>query len=86
LDEATSHLDVVNENLVRDALARLMVGRTTLIIAHRLSTIKDATKILVMDRGRVIEEGTHDQLLAQGGLYRHLVFAQITAGNLDTLG
>lgn len=85
LDEATSHLDVVNENLVRDALDRLMIGRTTLIIAHRLSTIKDATKILVMDRGRVIEEGTHNQLLAQGGLYRHLVSAQITAGNLDRL-
>ena len=83
LDEATSHLDVVNENLVRDALNRLMVGRTTLIIAHRLSTVKDATKILVMDRGMVIEEGTHDELLAHGGLYRHLVSSQVSAGNLD---
>ena len=78
LDEATSHLDAVNEGLVRQALSRLMEGRTTLVIAHRLSTVRDADKILVMDEGRLVEEGTHEELLSRGGLYAHLISAQVT--------
>ena len=77
LDEATSHLDAISEATVRDALTRLMVGRTTVVIAHRLSTIRDADNILVLDQGRVIEQGTHRQLLDRGGLYAQLVSAQM---------
>ena len=72
LDEATSALDAENERLVQTALNNLMVGRTTLVIAHRLSTIEHADQVLVMDHGRIVERGTHAQLLAQGGLYAHL--------------
>jgi ATP-binding cassette, subfamily B, bacterial MsbA len=72
LDEATSALDAQSEALVADALARLSAGRTTLVIAHRLSTVREADKIVVMDRGRVAEEGRHDDLLAKGGLYAQL--------------
>jgi ATP-binding cassette subfamily C protein CydCD len=79
LDEATSHLDAVNERLVRDALANLMKGRTTLVIAHRLSTVRNADKILVFDQGRVVEEGSHDELLSRGGLYARLVSSQVAA-------
>ena len=68
LDEATSHLDAVNEQQVRQALRRLMEGRTTLVIAHRLSTVRDADHIVVLDSGHVAEQGTHEQLLAGGGL------------------
>ena len=78
LDEATSHLDAISEATVRDALNRLMVGRTTVVIAHRLSTIRDADAILVLDQGEVVEQGTHDQLLSRGGLYAQLVSAQMT--------
>ena len=77
LDEATSHLDAISEATVRDALNRLMEGRTTVVIAHRLSTIRDADNILVLDQGRVIEQGTHQQLLDRGGLYAQLVSAQM---------
>ena len=77
LDEATSHLDAISEATVRDALNRLMEGRTTVVIAHRLSTIRDADNILVLDQGRVIEQGTHRQLLDRGGLYAQLVSAQM---------
>ena len=77
LDEATSHLDAISEATVRDALNRLMVGRTTVVIAHRLSTVRDADAILVLDQGEVVEQGTHDQLLSRGGLYAQLISAQL---------
>jgi ABC-type multidrug transport system fused ATPase/permease subunit len=72
LDEATSSLDSESEALIRDGLARLRQGRTTFVIAHRLSTIRSADQILVMDRGSIVERGTHTQLLRNGGLYRSL--------------
>jgi ATP-binding cassette subfamily C protein CydCD len=77
LDEATSHLDAVNEQQVREALRRLMKGRTTLVIAHRLSTVRDADRIVVLDAGLRVEEGTHRELLESGGLYARLVSAQL---------
>ncbi|MES2292247.1 MAG: ABC transporter ATP-binding protein [Pseudomonadota bacterium] len=72
LDEATSALDAESERQVQDALARLTMGRTTIVIAHRLSTVRDADQIFVLDKGRVVESGGHDALLAQGGLYAQL--------------
>ncbi|MDJ0626875.1 MAG: ABC transporter ATP-binding protein [Rhodobacter sp.] len=72
LDEATSALDAQSEAVVQDALDRLAKGRTTLVIAHRLATIRQADKIVVMDQGRVVDEGTHDALIARGGLYADL--------------
>jgi subfamily B ATP-binding cassette protein MsbA len=72
LDEATAALDTESERLVQDALARLMPDRTTLVIAHRLSTIEHADQVLVLDHGRLVEQGTHLELLAMGGLYSHL--------------
>ena len=81
LDEATSHLDAINERAVRDALDRLKADRTTIVIAHRLSTIRDADLIIVLDAGRVVETGTHDQLLAEDGLYAQLVQHQISAAH-----
>ena len=76
LDEATSHLDSESESLIQDALKRVMAGRTSIVIAHRLSTILAADLILVMDRGRIVERGTHEQLLARGGLYSQLYETQ----------
>jgi ATP-binding cassette subfamily C protein CydCD len=80
LDEATSHLDALSEQLVHKALAALMHDRTTLVIAHRLSTVRDADLIVVLDGGRLIEQGTHASLLARRGLYGRLVGRQLTAG------
>ncbi len=76
LDEATSSLDAVNERAIQSAIRRLMAGRTTLIIAHRLSTVVYADKILVIDRGRIVEQGRHADLLALGGVYAHLFALQ----------
>lgn len=76
LDEATSALDTASEHLVQEALDNLMKGRTTLVIAHRLSTIKNADLIVVLKDGKIIEQGTHDQLLAQNGAYKTLVDMQ----------
>jgi ATP-binding cassette subfamily B protein len=78
LDEATSHLDSESEALIQDALKRVMAGRTSIVIAHRLSTILAADQILVFDRGRIVEQGTHPELLAQGGLYAHLYQTQFS--------
>ena len=72
LDEATSALDTESERLVQDALTRLMGGRTSLVIAHRLSTIRHADLIVVLQDGRIVERGTHEDLVANHGLYSHL--------------
>jgi ATP-binding cassette subfamily C protein CydCD len=79
LDEATSHLDAVNEQAVRRALDLLQADRTTIVIAHRLSTVRDADLIVVLDEGRVAETGTHSSLLVRGGLYARLVSRQLAA-------
>jgi ABC transporter fused permease/ATP-binding protein len=79
LDEATSALDSESEHLVREALERLMVGRTTLVIAHRLSTVKDANRVVVLDQGKVVQSGTHATLVEEAGLYRRLVERQFAA-------
>jgi ATP-binding cassette subfamily B protein len=76
LDEATSALDAESEHLVQQALDRSMEGRTSLVIAHRLATVLSADRILVLDEGRVVEEGTHASLVAKGGLYARLAELQ----------
>jgi ATP-binding cassette subfamily B protein len=76
LDEATSHLDSESEALIQEALKRVMAGRTSIVIAHRLSTILAADMILVLDRGKIVERGTHEELLAMGGVYAQLYETQ----------
>ena len=76
LDEATSALDTESEQRVQAALERLSRGRTTLVIAHRLATVRDAAQIVVLDRGRVAEVGTHHHLVARGGVYARLAAVQ----------
>lgn len=85
LDEATSALDTESERLVQEALQRLMQGRTTLVIAHRLSTIEHADRVVVMERGRMVEQGTHAQLLASGGLYARLQSRSVGEGAAPSL-
>ncbi len=77
LDEATSSVDTETEMLIQQALEKMMVGKTVIVIAHRLSTIRNADKIVVLEGSRVIEEGSHQQLMKEKGLYRRLVSVQI---------
>lgn len=79
LDEATASLDTESEQKVQKALERLMTGRTTIVIAHRLSTVKKATRIIVMNKGRIVQQGAHDELLLQGGLYQELYNMQFAS-------
>jgi ATP-binding cassette subfamily B multidrug efflux pump len=76
LDEATSSIDTRTEIQIQNAFAKLMEGRTSFIVAHRLSTIRNADRILVMKDGRIIEQGTHESLMAQGGFYKELYNSQ----------
>ena len=76
LDEETSNVDTRTEELVQSAMDKLMVGKTSFIIAHRLSTIKNADLILVMNRGNIIEQGNHEQLMEKGGFYADLYNSQ----------
>ena len=76
LDEATSALDTESEKLVQDALNKLLEGRTSVVIAHRLSTIHNADKIIVVDHGRIAEQGTHNELIAKNGIYAKLIEMQ----------
>jgi ATP-binding cassette subfamily B protein len=79
LDEATSSLDAQSEHLIQQALTRLIANRTTLVIAHRLSTVQKADRIVVLERGRIVAMGTHEQLLREGGLYAELARLQFAA-------
>jgi ATP-binding cassette subfamily B protein len=81
LDEATSALDAESERAVQQAVERLAVGRTTLVVAHRLATVKKADRIVVFDKGRIVATGTHEALVAQGGLYARLARLQFTDGS-----
>ena len=84
LDEATSALDTKSESIVQKALETLSTGRTTLVIAHRLSTIRNADKIVVLDQGRVVDEGTHATLLTGGGIYADLHALQFSQEKAQT--
>ncbi len=82
LDEATAALDHESEKIVQDALTKLMIGRTTLVIAHRLTTIQNSDMILVMEHGRLVEQGNHEELLQLGGRYKTLYNAQFKEENV----
>ena len=77
MDEATANIDTETERLIQDAMARLMTGRTTIVVAHRLSTIQHADKIMVMHKGQLQEQGTHQELLQQNGIYKKLYELQL---------
>jgi ATP-binding cassette subfamily B protein/subfamily B ATP-binding cassette protein MsbA len=77
LDEATSNLDTESEQLIQASMASLLAGRTTFVIAHRLSTIRQADIILLMEEGRILERGTHDELMRAGGAYSEMVVRQM---------
>jgi ATP-binding cassette, subfamily B, multidrug efflux pump len=83
LDEATSSVDTRTEALIQSALRTLLQGRTSFVIAHRLSTIRDADLVLVMNHGRIVERGTHQSLLAQGGMYAELYQRQFRGGEVE---
>ncbi|GCB80114.1 hypothetical protein scyTo_0016106 [Scyliorhinus torazame] len=83
LDEATSALDAESEHQVQEAIDRVMQERTVLVIAHRLSTVKNASKVIVIDKGKIVECGTHKNLLEKGGIYKKLVLHQLTAGSVE---
>ena len=80
LDEATSALDAESEHVVQEALERLMPGRTVIVVAHRLSTVRKCSRICVVEAGSIVEEGTHDGLMAKGGAYAALVRRQVEGG------
>jgi ATP-binding cassette subfamily B protein len=90
LDEATANVDTQTELLIQRALERLLQGRTSLVIAHRLSTIRDADRVVVLDSGKIVEMGTHDELMDKGGAYHHLYAmtyaADEDAGDVETGG
>jgi len=81
LDEATSALDAESEKIIQEALDRLMKGRTTIVVAHRLATVRGAREIAVLDKGRIVERGGHESLMASGGLYRRLCEMQFSVNN-----
>ena len=85
LDEATSHLDSVSEEIIRASLGSLLAGRAALVIAHRLSTVLAADLILVLDRGRIVERGTHQELVTRGGLYSQLYEKQFLPTSSPTV-
>jgi len=82
LDEATSSVDPATESRLQESLSRLMAGRTSLVVAHRLSTITSADRILVLQRGRLVEQGTHEELYEIAGIYRGLFDLQFQAGEV----
>jgi ATP-binding cassette subfamily B protein len=85
LDEATAHLDAHSEALIQDALEHVMAGRTSFVIAHRLSTVLAADRILVLDEGRIVEQGSHEELVASGGLYAGLYETQFRRSDFSSL-
>lgn len=86
LDEATSALDSASERLVQQAMERLVSGKTVMVIAHRLSTVQRADKICVVEEGRIVEQGSHDELLEKGGIYAELVDSQSMILNQTIMG